>query len=401
MTLRAVAVALMLALSLGATAPPPTLPTFNRAAWQSDYKRLKIALAQHYANLDWQVERRGLNLASADRFITAMLERAENDTAATLAMVKLIEAFRDPHLELSAGPAPDGANLVPVAGDVGGPAVLPQSCEESGYISASSTTRLPYAAAPAWREVSRAPFQAGLIGTIGIIRIPEFAEDRYLDACQAVNKPGLAGRALQLATRAELNRQLISLVAKLKARGMTRLAIDVSRNGGGSEWSGEAAALFARGRLTRTAPRLVGPNCDRSAMWSGSKPGCVAYRDLPSAETVGGKRPPAWSGPLAILADRRTASAAEEFITWLHDNGKAALAGERTSGAGCGFIDGGNSFQFTAAPMHLMIPNCSRFTRDGTNEIEGQRPDVPIDWQAIKPSDVPARLNALFPRAGR
>ena len=59
-------------------------------------------------------------------------------------------------------------------------------------------------------------------------------------------------------------------------------------------------------------------------------------------------------------------------------------------------MDGGAAYQFTAVSMHLKIPNCSRFTRDGTNEIEGQAPDLPIDWQQLKPEDVPTQLEALF-----
>lgn len=384
-----------MALIASAAASAQTRP-FDRAAWLRDYDRLKIALAQDYANLDWQAERRGLNLASADRMISAMLQKADSDVAATLVFAKLVEAFKDPHLELNAGPPPPAATLVPRSSDTEGPARVAGSCEEAGYANGGSATRLPYARAPGWTEVSPKPFLAGMIGDVGIIRIPGFGEDRYLDACKAVAKKGLGGRDLQLATRAELNRQLAALVATMKARGMRRLAIDLSRNGGGSEWSSDAAALFAAGQLARTEPRRVGPTCDRSVIWKGEKPGCSPYAGEPARETIENEGPPAWAGPLAILADRRTASAAEEFITWLRDNGKAAMGGERTFGAGCGYMDGGNSFAFTAASMHLMIPNCSRFTRDGVNEIEGQAPDLPIDWQTLSPAEVPATLDRLF-----
>lgn len=377
---------------LAASLFPGAVQAYDKAAWQVDYARLKQALAQDYANLDWQVERRSLNLARADDMISAMLNRAENDTAATLAIVKLVEAFRDPHLQLGAGRPPDGTTLVPRASNAAGPSALHSVCD--GYADGRATTRLPYAAAFGWTEISAAPFQAGLIGDIGIIRIPAFGEDQYLKACKAVAKDGLSGRELQLATRAELNRQLASLVATLKAKGMQRLAIDLSRNGGGSEWSSEAATLFAAGKMQRTEPRRVGPTCDRAAIWKGEKPSCSAYMGPPTIEQIEGK--PVWTGPLAVLADRRTASAAEEFISWLRDNGKAVMGGERTFGAGCGYIDGGAAFQFTAVPMHLMIPNCSRFTRDGINEIEGQAPDRAIDWQQLTPEQVRPALEALF-----
>ncbi|WP_051504369.1 S41 family peptidase [Sphingomonas jaspsi] len=367
---------------------------FDKAVWKADYARLKVALAQNYANFDWQVDHRGINLKGADSFITDMLDKAEDDTAATLAIVKLVEAFDDPHLDLRAGPPAADAQAVPSSSMVAGPDAPASGCDAAGYRDGRAATRLPYPSAPGWIEVSAAPFQAGLIGDIGIIRIPAFGEDQYRTACTAVAKTGTSERDLQLATRAALNRQLIGLVHSLQQRGMKRLVIDISRNGGGSEWSSEAITIFAPGTLTRNEPRRVGPSCDRSSLWRGEKPGCTAYQDgIRKETTAASPGENAWSGPLAILADHRTASAAEEFITWARDNRRAVMGGERTSGAGCGYMDGGSAFAFRAVSMHLMIPNCSRFTRDGINEIEGQQPDLVIDWPTLRPEMVKPTLD--------
>ena len=108
--------------------------------------------------------------------------------------------------------------------------------------------------------------------------------------------------------------------------------------------------------------------------------------------------PGAWTGPLAILADRRSASATEEFITWLKDNGRAVIAGERTFGAGCGYIDGGSAIPLNAARLHIMMPNCSRYTGEGINEIEGIAPDVPIDWSITTATEMPVLLARPFER---
>lgn len=388
--------------SLCAATTPQRSPSFDRNVWASDYARLKVALAQNYANIDWQVERRGINLARADQFISSALSSAKNDTAATLVMVKLIDAFDDPHLELRAGSPPDSATLVPQSSSVDGPAAAPSGCETEKYAEGSAATRLPYPSAPGWFQVSDGPFQAGLIGDIGIVRIPAFGEDQYKSVCAAIVRPGLSGRELQLATRSELNRRLVALVGNLRQRGMKRLVIDLSRNGGGSEWSSEAITLFTPGQLRRGQPRLADASCDRSGIWRGEKAACSIYKDPPTVETTGpAAGGAAWSGPLAIIGDHRTASAAEEFITWARDNGRAVYGGERTAGAGCGYVDGGAAFRFTAVPMYLMIPNCSRYTRDGTNEIEGQKPDLAIDWKVTKPADIPATLEALFALTAR
>ena len=377
-------------------ASPAEAAPFDRDAWMADYGRLKTALAQSYANMDWQIEQRRLNLAGADAFITAMLERADSDVAATLAMVKLVDAFRDPHLQLAAGPPPGEATIAPPQASAVPRQADSDICASEGYAPTKPATRLPYPEAPGWKQVGEGPFLAGVIGNIGLLRIPEFSESRYLDACRAVARKGLEGRDLQLAARAELNRQLRAKVAALKAAGMQRLVIDLSRNGGGSEWSTEAAALFTDARLSRNVPRLAGPTCDRSAIWKGEKPACSIYRGAMTTEFADRPGAPIWSGPLAVLVDRQTASAAEEFATWLQDNKQARIGGEKTFGAGCGYIDGGNSFAFRAAPMHLMMPNCSRIRRDGTNEIEAVTPDVAIDWRTLQPSDVVKLLERLF-----
>jgi len=392
--LPAIAALLATALPSLATAQAPApQPAFDRAAWQADYARLKTALAQGYANLDWQVDRRNLNLVGADRAISAMLDSAESDVEAVLIFARLVDAFKDPHLQLAYGPAPDSVALLPRQSDTAPPLAAADLCKAANYGSAKPATRLPYTKAAGWTLVSDGPFQAGMIGETGFLRIPAFGEDRYVDACAKVAQPGLEGRELQLAVRAELNRQITALIGSMKARGMKRLAIDISGNGGGSEWSAEVATMLSRGPLTRQQPRRVSPSCDRTAIWRGERP-CDIYGSPPRAETLQGKG--LWTGPLAVLVDGRSASASEEFVTLLKDSKRAAIVGARTFGSGCGYMDGGHAFAFKAAKMHVMMPNCSRYTAEGINEIEGIAPTVPVDWATLAPTDVPALIDQSF-----
>ena len=370
-------------------------PGFDRSAWKADFERVKVGLAQGYANLDWQVDRRTFNLARADAQIGAMLDKAQSDVEAALVFAKLIDAFDDPHLQLQVGPPPSSAGLLPRQSNADGPTEARPECGEAHYADGKAATRLPYVKAAGWKPLSDGPFVAGQIGDIGIVRIPAFGEDRYLSACKIVAKPGMDSRALQLATRAELNRQLTTLIGTLGQRGVRKLVVDVSGNGGGSEWSSEVAAMFASGTLKRQAPRRVGPACDRSAVWKGERP-CPIYAGAAETETMAGTG--IWTGPLAILTDRRSASATEEFVTWLKDNGRAVIAGERTFGAGCGYIDGGSAIALKAANLHIMMPNCSRYTGAGINEIEGIAPDVTVDWSTVTPDEMPGLLAGLFDR---
>jgi hypothetical protein len=377
---------------LCAAATPAPAP-FDRAAWNADFGRIKIGLAQGYANLDWQVERRGFNLARADQQIAAMLDKAHSDVEAVVILYRLVDAFDDPHLRLLPGPPPDSAALLPRQSSMDDPIKSADTCSE--YSDRQAATSLPYAKAPEWRELSPGPFPAGTIGDVGIIRIPSFDEQHYLSVCKAIARPGLDGQELRLATRAELNRRLTALIGEVRGRGINKLAIDISGNGGGSEWSSEAAAMFASGTLKRTAPRLVGPKCDRSALWQG-KPACSIYAGEAEIEELRGSG--VWTGPLAVLVDRRSASAAEEFVTWLKDNGRAKFAGERTYGAGCGYVDGGNAIALRAVPLHIMVPNCSRYTREGVNEIEGITPTVALDWMTLTPDKTAAAVARLYAR---
>jgi C-terminal processing protease CtpA/Prc len=207
-----------------------------------------------------------------------------------------------------------------------------------------------------------------------VIRIASFREQDYPEACARAFKPGMGARALQLATRAELQKELRRSIDYLRRNGARRMLIDLTGNGGGSEWDVEAAALFTPRTLVRQAPREAKARCDRGLVWKGAKPPCPVFADAPTTVTTRGKG--VWGGPVVILADRNTASAAEEFIGWLVDNRVARLAGETTMGAGCGYVDGGAPVVLSALPMTLQMPNCARFTAKDTNEMEGFTPSI-------------------------
>jgi C-terminal processing protease CtpA/Prc len=96
-----------------------------------------------------------------------------------------------------------------------------------------------------------------------------------------------------------------------------------------------------------------------------------------------------------VLADRGTASASEDLVAWLQQNKVASILGERTMGAGCGYVDGGTRTQLRNSPFDVMMPNCARFLDDGTNEIEGLAPDIALPMHADDPqaqADALARL---------
>ena len=83
-----------------------------------------------------------------------------------------------------------------------------------------------------------------------------------------------------------------------------------------------------------------------------------------------------WRGPLVVLIDGGTGSAAEEFAAALQDNHAAVLMGAPTVGAGCGHTNGGTPTILKNSGGVLELPDCARFRSDGSNEVMGVQPDV-------------------------
>lgn len=349
--------------------------TYDSKAWAADFERLKGDMAQGYANLDWIAEHRRLDLPALSQRTAEALDGAHSRIRAYLALNRFIDRFGDPHLQLesreeegrpaaSAGPEPD-----PEAADCGS-----AGYEESDHGFGFAAERLP-----GWRPLAGGNFPTGVAGTTGVLRIAQFGEDQYLSACTARFRPGIGRRALQLEVRAALQAELRSRLAQLRRAGAKRLLVDLSRNGGGSEWVSEAIPLFTARTLERQAPRRVGPACDRRGIWEGRRPACSVFAAAEEPMRLAGEG--AWSGPLLVLIDGGTASASEDFVAWMKDNGAARLLGARTYGAGCGYWNGGTRTRLRSLPRDVHMPNCARFLRDGTNEIEGIAPDVALPME--------------------
>lgn len=247
-------------------------------------------------------------------------------------------------------------------------------------------------------------------------------------------------------------------VRVLQAAGANVLLVDITNNGGGTEWAEAAARIvspkalsserrgFVRGphwseqwkalaAQLREAAKSSATIRDRSRLVSWAVEAEQARRDADqrcvekSCEVVGragyatglvgtayageftGKpwadlvfsiaqfpyHDSVWSGPLAVLVDDQTWSAAEEFAAILQDNGAAVIIGTRTGGAGCGHTNGGTPTTLKNSGAILELPDCVRFRADGSNEVAGIIPDVltgmkASDGQAFKAKLIKARL---------
>lgn len=248
---------------------------------------------------------------------------------------------------------------------------------------------------------------------------------------------------------ARMTEDFMARIEALRRTGADTLLVDITDNGGGSEWAEAAARIvtpmrlvservdFVRGpqwtkefgdladRLRRyamtagphdravlaalarqaAAKRVVAQTpCDSAPLWRHQHPHCSwlgegfyasgliaasdpeALRGKPWAATVFTPmefpyRQGVWRGPLIVLVDRETWSAAEEFAAMLQDNHAAIVMGAPTGGAGCGHTDGSQPVRLSHSGGLLELPDCARLKADGSNEVRGIEPDVLVGFR--------------------
>ena len=145
--------------------------------------------------------------------------------------------------------------------------------------------------------------------------------------------------------------------------------------------------------------------CDRSPAWHGQKVACTqvvtgrffagglvdaalpaAFAERPWADLVSATsrfrtRSAMWRGPLLVLVDGNSASSTELFAAMLQDGGRATVVGSPSFGAGCGWTLGEHEIVLTNSGGRLSIPDCARFRRNGSNEIDGIQPEVLVGFR--------------------
>ncbi|PTT58952.1 hypothetical protein DBR34_16650 [Stenotrophomonas sp. HMWF003] len=66
------------------------------------------------------------------------------------------------------------------------------------------------------------------------------------------------------------------------------------------------------------------------------------------------------------------------------------MVGSTTGGYGCGFMSPPPPRVLPHSQLRMRIPNCVRLRADGSDEVAGISPDLPIDM----PANAPARARA-------
>jgi C-terminal processing protease CtpA/Prc len=85
-----------------------------------------------------------------------------------------------------------------------------------------------------------------------------------------------------------------------------------------------------------------------------------------------------WTGPTYVLTNNRSYSSAEMFAAAMQNNHAARIIGAQTGGDGCGFMNDPEPVTLPHSRLRFRIPNCVRLRADGTDEVAGVKPDLPV-----------------------
>lgn len=445
------------ALLLAAAAPPAEQPAWSPQPWLEDLDQIGAALHAEYANLEWLEGEREVDVDALLARVRARLQAAGSDAEAVLLLNRLIERIGDGHVALQWPSRPRPGGAAPASPAPAVPATAASFCARLGYDARKSPPGVARAL-PGYAPVGpQDVLPSGIVRaggeTVGIVRIgvfdPHGSPSLCAEAVAALKIPtdgpcdeACDDHVLTYAYR-RLTAALDDRLTRLRARGAGTVAVDLTGNGGGSEWAEAAARMFSRrpllsermgfvrgehwtrqwGELAQRLrdfaaeagptdrARLLGWAAEAEAARAEAARNCSAAAPCPrigrAAFTAGlvGRAPAgafagkpwapyvfspaqypyrdgAWQGPVLVLVDQETWSAAEEFAAVLQDNRAAVIVGARTGGAGCGHTYGGTPTRLKNSGAVLEVPDCVRFRADGSNEVRGVVPDVLVGWRA-------------------
>jgi hypothetical protein len=433
---------------------------WDAAGWVDDLHLIRQVLLTKYANLQWLTEDRQVDFDALFAETEARVRASGSDAGARAAFDRLVRKINDAHVALD-WPTRSGSSISDGATQQDAPGL----CAAAGYEDEPSATGI-VTALPGYEPMGTSQiFQAGTVPVdvhrVGVLRIDVFLPNRKLcvDGIQKLKIPtGVpCGDSCQEMIDAYAYTRMTEALEEdlrgLQSRGAEALLIDLTNNGGGSEWAEAAARIitskqlvsepfgYVRGphwqkqwadlaaNLTAFAKSAAPPDRARLNEWAAeanraaqeSRKTCSlqgACSGLGRAGYASGlvkqansrefsEKPwgklvfsPAeftysdslWTKPVIILVDQGTASAAEEFAAVLQDNRAALIVGSRTLGAGCGYTNGGTPTSLPHTGATLKVPDCARFRADGSNEVNGILPDAPIPWRRDDGTRFKARL---------
>ncbi len=180
---------------------------------------------------------------------------------------------------------------------------------------------------------------------IGVISLPTFYQD--FDA-----------RRRGVADYKSATRDVEKLLGELKAEQVDGVVVDLRNNGGGS----------------------LAEATDLTGLFIGQGPVVQVRNARGQVEEEEATRPAAWSGPLAVVVNRASASASEIFSAAIQDYGRGIIIGEPTFGKGTvqNLIDLDEVAHSSKPVLGEVKMTIAQFFRidGGSTQLRGVTPDI-------------------------
>jgi hypothetical protein len=243
-------------------------PQFDAGPWLEDLDQARAAVAQKYANFDWLVFDREIDLSQSLATARRRIEAASSEAEARAAFDRLAAHLGDDHVGFR-WPAPARSSASPSG----------SRCSAIGFDPQMAAAPLA-AFAAGYRPLANPPapeFPAGIIAVghtrVGILKLGLFSPAGYPQLCeaalQALAIPASApcddacqGRVMEWAA-AQMTRDFAAQLRAISAAGASALVVDIAGNGGGTEWAEAAARMLTPIRLRSERLRFV-----RGEHWS-------------------------------------------------------------------------------------------------------------------------------------
>jgi hypothetical protein len=220
---------------------------FDYQPWLDDFQQLLGAMESHYADLEWAVHDRHMDLPKLRQETEEKLRLANDAQSEERVLEQFLKAFGDPHLSVKWTAAK--AEIAP--SENAGP--IEQLCTHLGYKDAQKKG-IDFSTLPNFAEVigeGADSFPGGLLTVnntkVGVLRIASFTEHSFPSACEsAVRDMHLNDdSACDHCPRGDIAREagnrlteaLVRRAQQLRALGASALLVDITHNSGGDDWN--------------------------------------------------------------------------------------------------------------------------------------------------------------------
>lgn len=360
----------------------------NNEAWLEDFSQMKREMSSHYANLEWAVAERGVDLKALSESTEAKIRSAKSEADVIQALRTFVESFGDGHLQ---GERPKTQNSNSSEQKAEG------LCERLGFRERAFRDGIDFALGDGFRKIDTpsSAYIPARIGTLsdgkhyGILRIPSFSEQHIPSLCRTAlaefnikEDAECDGECREKVEQKAADLYVDAFRLQLEEVRKAKVAfviVDVTGNGGGSDVYQPMARMLTKKKLKistfgfirhphwvkdlkerltdivaaipdaspamqarlRTAEKAVREDlaeaektCDLSPLWENKQPGCTnVVRSLNAGVTY------AAPGELTdtVLGDLFFTASRYKYAEGLYSGPLFVMIDERSASASEGF----------------------------------------------------------------